>query len=335
MSEKNKYGLSRDIHDDIKKIVRQNSKYGCVVPNCRNIIYEYEHLIPEFKDAKNHDPDAICLACPNHNPRKPGKKGEELYSKKQLINFYKMIKESNEPLLLRNNDIFYGFDKNIRIQIGSLVCENISSIIEIDGKNIFSFNINPEKSIFAPDIHFNGRFEKPNGKLLFEITQNEWSSNSEHGDLIYKNGILTIFGENQIPVFSVRKIPTENTLIIDNLDLQVYPFRIYIENNDLIVARHDLTNDSFIAAKIDCSISHQDAAIKLSSHNLSTKIDFGPDKISYSGAYGFNMENNGIKIASGEGISHIKRIHIFKFFEGILSGFKFVDIDDLLKKNEN
>jgi len=331
MTSKNKFGLSRHIPDEIKKIIRKNSKYGCVVPNCRNIIYEYEHLKPEFKDAKIHDPEKICLTCPTHNPRRTGRKGEELYSKEQLIGYYLKIKESTEPLQVTNKDIFSGFDKSIKIQLGSLICEKISSLIEINGKNIFSFNSNSDKSIFAPDILFNGKFEKPNGKLLFEIVENEWLSNSEHGDLIYKNGVLTIFDENQHPIFLVRKIPSENKLIIEKLDLWVNPFHIYIEKDELVVARHDLRTDSYIAAKIEASISHQDTAIKLSSDNIGSNIVFDKSKISYSGNSGFAMRDNGIKMAFGAGISKIKRIHILTSMKRQKAGYKFIDIDDLIK----
>lgn len=330
-SSKNKYGLSRHIPDTIKKTVRLNSKYGCVVPTCRNIIYEYEHLIPEFKDAKTHDPEKMCLTCPTHNPRKQGINGEELYSKEQLIKFYSIIKEATDPIEIRNNDVFSGFDKNIKIHIGGLICENIRSLIEINGKNIFSFRINPNKTPFAPDIHFNGRFEKPNGELLCEIRENEWLSNSNHGDLTYKNGILTIFDKHQKPVFSIRKVPSDNTLIIDNLNLWVHPFHIYITNGELIVARYD-TNNNFTAAKIEATISHQDVAIRLSSDDLSSNIDFDPGKISYSGNYGFKMLNNGIATAFGPGISYIRKIHILNRLNGQEFGFKFIDIDDLREK---
>jgi len=167
---------------------------------------------------------------------------------------------------------------------------------------------------------------------LFEIIENEWLSNSDHGDLIYKNGILSIFDENQCPVFIVRKVPSEKTLLIEKLDLWVNPFHIYIDKDELIIARYDLINDSYIAAKIDASISHQDVAIKLSSKNLSKDIDFDGSKISYSGNYGFKMKNNGINMAFGSGISKIKRISILTSVNGYNSAFKFVDIDDLIKK---
>ena len=56
---KNRFGLSRYIPEDIKRLVRQNSKFGCVVPGCRISFYEYEHILPEFKDARAHDPEKI------------------------------------------------------------------------------------------------------------------------------------------------------------------------------------------------------------------------------------------------------------------------------------
>ena len=63
-SNKNKHGLSRTIREDVKLQIRQNSKFGCVI--CRAAIYTYEHIEPVFVDAKEHDPDNMCLLCPNH-----------------------------------------------------------------------------------------------------------------------------------------------------------------------------------------------------------------------------------------------------------------------------
>lgn len=325
----NKFGLSRHIPKEIQRKIRQNSKYGCVVPTCRNIIYEYEHLIPEFKDAEVHDPNKICLTCPTHNPRKTGINGEEIYSKEQLISFYEKIRKTQEPIEISNKDIFSGFNNDIVVQLGGLKCDNVTSLIEINGENIFSLTKNKEKSSFAPDILFNGRFEKPNSELLFEIIDNEWKSNSDHGDITYKNGTLEIFDDTQSLVFSIRKIPSENLLIIDKLNIWINPFHVYIENDELIVARHDTIFNSYIGVKIEAHISHQESAIKLSSTQISDQIDFN-GQINYSGDYGLKVENNGISIASGSGISRIKRIYILTSRNGFQSGYKFMDVNDYI-----
>lgn len=57
----NIYGLPRRIDEMTKLIVRQNSGFGCVI--CGALFCDYEHVDPEFKNAKNHDPNKITLLC--------------------------------------------------------------------------------------------------------------------------------------------------------------------------------------------------------------------------------------------------------------------------------
>ena len=60
---KNKYDLSRTIPNEVKRVVRQECGFGCIV--CGNAIYTYEHIIPEWKDALSHEVDKIGLLCNN------------------------------------------------------------------------------------------------------------------------------------------------------------------------------------------------------------------------------------------------------------------------------
>lgn len=325
-SKRNKHNLTRHIPEKVKAQVRTNSKFACVVPNCRNAFYVYEHLIPEFTDAIEHDPDKICLVCPAHNPRITGAGGEELYSKKQLIAFYSKVRSTKEPLEIYSKDLFNGFQQPVTISLGGFECENINSIININDVDVFSFRVNPDNSDFAPEILFNGRFEKPNGKLLFEVRDNEWISNSDHGDVTFTNGVLTIMDEGNI-IFRMRKLPSENKLVIDDLDLWVSPFHISVVSGELVVARHDLDAGSFIAAKIRAHVTHQDSAIKLTTKNLAFPIKFQTDLISYSGNNGFLMKSNGIRLASGPGISLVKLVHIICKKNNQTTAYKFIDTE--------
>ncbi|MCC6740683.1 MAG: hypothetical protein IT452_16700 [Planctomycetia bacterium] len=63
MTTKNRHGLARSIPSDVRRKVRQHSRFGCV--HCRAGLYEYEHIEPAFVDAHIHDPDRICCLCPN------------------------------------------------------------------------------------------------------------------------------------------------------------------------------------------------------------------------------------------------------------------------------
>lgn len=61
----NKHGLSRHIPAEVRAEIRRRSKNGCVI--CRALVYDYEHIEPEFADALVHNPSNICLLCPQHH----------------------------------------------------------------------------------------------------------------------------------------------------------------------------------------------------------------------------------------------------------------------------
>ena len=67
----NRYGLSRHIPEPVKRQIRQQAQFGCVV--CGAIPFQYEHIDPEFAEAKEHDPTKMTLLCAAHNEQK--KKG--------------------------------------------------------------------------------------------------------------------------------------------------------------------------------------------------------------------------------------------------------------------
>ena len=61
MENQNKYGLKRYIRPAIKRLIRENSGFGCVI--CGGSDYTYEHIDPEFNDADAHDPNKMTLLC--------------------------------------------------------------------------------------------------------------------------------------------------------------------------------------------------------------------------------------------------------------------------------
>ena len=58
---RNQYGLTRTIPEDIKRQVRQACGFGCVC--CGLAIATYEHIDPEFHFAESHDPDKMAYLC--------------------------------------------------------------------------------------------------------------------------------------------------------------------------------------------------------------------------------------------------------------------------------
>lgn len=316
---KNKHGLTRYINPNIELKIRQNSKFGCVVPNCRNSFYTYEHLIPEFKDAKVHDPDKICLACPNHNPRRTGKYGQENYSKKQLIEFYTNIKSNTIVPEINNKDFFSGFKEEPIIKIGNSTFLNIKSIINIDRINVFSFHKNVDTSPFAPTITFTGVFNDSQGNTLFQIIDNEWNSPTYHWDVQNQNGEISIWDKSKKLVFRALKIPDKNTIEITHLNLWFNPFHLKIENNDFYVGRYsnDFKTWSYIA--ISGYFKHGNCGVFLNSDEV-FETRYLPTMIARGGK-GATIYGTGIWL--GKGTTMGLRSVSFYFSDNLINKPKF------------
>lgn len=68
MVGRNKYGLTRNIRQSLKKLVRRKCGYGCVI--CGQIPVHYDHCRTPFAEAREHDPDDIYLLCHHHHGMK-------------------------------------------------------------------------------------------------------------------------------------------------------------------------------------------------------------------------------------------------------------------------
>jgi hypothetical protein len=55
----NSFGLQRHISKSVKRIIRKNSGFGCVI--CGKAIVHYDHVDPDFTEANEHDPTKMTL----------------------------------------------------------------------------------------------------------------------------------------------------------------------------------------------------------------------------------------------------------------------------------
>ncbi|WP_247233351.1 hypothetical protein [Telluribacter sp. SYSU D00476] len=267
-SETNKHGLPRYISADVMRKVRQNSKFGCVVPNCRNAFYEYEHIIPEWNDAKEHDPDKICLVCNNHNPRREGKTGRANYNKEQIQKYYERIRASDKAHRPKNHDFFNGFESEPNIYLGNSRFYNTPSIINVNGEDIFSFKKNTDEDEFAPQFLFSGMFKDSMGNLLFQIENNTWSSPTDHWDIVTKNGEIAIWDRSKKLVFKAIKVPSNNSIVVTHLNMWFHPYHILVKKNYFGIGCFSQDLKRYIYIYFDCDINYGEHGIFLNSDEL-------------------------------------------------------------------
>ncbi len=215
--ETNQHGLTRHIPEGVKREVRQNSGFGCVL--CGSAFYEYEHFNPEFKDAKQHQSLGITLLCENHHGAKTrGTLGQIAISKAVKDPFCKREGFSFGPLDFGNS--------NPKVQIASTLFINPKSIISIDGESILSI----EKSDLAGGPFLLSLKSNSEG-VLNSIDRNQWKGDSSNWDVTTVGTIIEVktkpkqghkYGKS---ILKIQNIP-DDRFIIHHVDIEFAGYTI-------------------------------------------------------------------------------------------------------------
>ena len=122
---------SRDIPEPMKRELRQEALFGCVL--CGSPIIDYHHII-FYSEVKKHEKENLVVLCPEHHRRANCKEIpiQILYEKKKLP-YNKNVQSISKD--------FYIFNKpEMKIKIGTNIFINTSNILVVDDKTILSFN---------------------------------------------------------------------------------------------------------------------------------------------------------------------------------------------------
>jgi len=210
----NKHGLSRTIPSDIKRIVRQQSGFGCVI--CGKGIIQYEHVDPEFHDATEHDPRNITLLCPQcHSKVTTGFWSKEKVFKAMAAPVCKSQGFSKEVF-----DVGHGHPA---LQVGGLLLKNCPTPIMVHRKALLK--IEPAEETDGP-FRLSGNFCDSRGKLNLEVIENEWRANSENWDVEVAGGAITIReGKGNISLKLIASPPDK--IIVDRLNMFLCGYKIF------------------------------------------------------------------------------------------------------------
>ena len=124
MPEVNKYGLSRYIGPNIARQIRQACGYGCVI--CGDAIFQYEHIDPEFAEAREHSPEhiaALCGGCHDKITRGFWSKNKVKEARQNPVCKQQGFSHSSLDIAAKGNFI---------VKIGSTEFVNLGTIIEIN-----------------------------------------------------------------------------------------------------------------------------------------------------------------------------------------------------------
>jgi hypothetical protein len=225
---RNRYGLSRNIEERVKREVRRNCSFGCVI--CGSGFYQYEHITPEFKDAKEHDPNKIACLCASHHDQVT----RGTLSKATVARAYEEIKTKVASGLFRNP--VGPLDLNVQwpsIQIGRLhYAEGLSCLLRYMGTNIIHFEKGTpgEPARIYADIH------DSDGEMLFKIHGNEWIGPADRYDFKTEGKSLKVWGKRGNIILDMELEPP-GKINIKTLDMRVGNAHIIATDRSYVLGR--------------------------------------------------------------------------------------------------
>ena len=321
MSIINKYGLDRNIPSEIKREVRKKCGFGCIV--CGNSIYQYEHIIPEFKDAQSHEVENIGLLCGScHDKVTRGILPKEFIKQKR-----------GTPFCLDTNfskfEYYINPQNDIIIRLGKISFVNTPNILVIDSCNILSI-LPPEKEKTPPIIC--ASFFNRNGQKVAWINNNEWFGDSNSFDIEAVGATIKIRS-------SLYKIDLKITLIhpnviqIDNLNLDYNNKSVSGSSNEGFVintknSRINIGLEPIEYKNTTCGISIQGNKIYMGSPKVATFKNLKGETMILPGL--LEIDGGEIKLENGE--SDLPKININSDGTGSGFGMKFYLPDTELAK---
>jgi hypothetical protein len=218
----NRFGLNRNIPQNIQREVRRRCGFGCIICGCA--IYQYEHFDPPFVDCRKHTIEGITLLCGSHQDKKT----------RGFLPLEVIINANQKPVAKTKGfwDQFHLGSKYPSILLGSNELFNCHDIIMIDGNSILRID-SPE--IKDSPFRLSGRFFNYEGDEYLTIKENEWQGNPACWDVTTKGGLITVKSTQHKPEIlveiSVKDLPSR--IVFSKLNMQYQGYKFYIDKDGI------------------------------------------------------------------------------------------------------
>ncbi|MGA2406468.1 MAG: hypothetical protein ABSF81_06935 [Bacteroidales bacterium] len=204
----NKHGLSRIIPSEVKRQIRQNCGFGCVI--CGLGIYDYEHVDPEFPEAEMHDPNKMTLLCMQCH----GKVSRKMWSKDKV----KLAMQDPYCKKSGYSNEYFDFGTNFpTIQFAGSLIQNCSIPILVYGESLFE--IKPPEENGAP-FRLSGNFYNRQGNDSLKIIDNEWFASTDNWDVEIIGPVITIRESSGNVHLQLTSVPPYG-IIVSKLNMKI------------------------------------------------------------------------------------------------------------------
>ena len=169
--------MNRHPPQKVRKILRQEVRFACPVPDCANPVLTWHHFDPPWCDKQHHNPEGMIALCTSHHPDADG----GTWTRSQLRSF-----KQNPPKVESIRKQFLWSDSKVLYRLGGNYAANCPYILTISGVPIIWHTASQDgRILFSLDIR-----NEENSQILFieenflstEYTKIEDLSINTHGN---------------------------------------------------------------------------------------------------------------------------------------------------------
>jgi hypothetical protein len=166
-------------------------------------VIQYEHVAPEYHEAKSHEPSAITLLCPScHSKVTTG-----FYSKQKVL---QAMKDPAAKKAGFSKDFFDFCGPHPSIKLGGITLSRCHAPVIIFDRPILK--IESPKEPGAPFL-LSGIFCDQEGRPTLEIVENEWRAHSNSWDVEVSAGEITVRNSPGSIVLKLKVLPPDIIMV--------------------------------------------------------------------------------------------------------------------------
>jgi hypothetical protein len=206
-TERNRHGLQRDIPEPIKRIVRQECGFGCVV--CGASFCDYAHLEPAYEDAEEHAASAIALLSPDCHRQLDGK----LWSMQKILAARRNPKCKQDGFSRGSFDLGYAVPT---VVFGGATLRNCRVPLMRGQQRLIEVQA-PEEP--GGPFRLSALFADSSGEVTLRIIENEWRASTDNWDVEFIGPRITIREARGKLCLVLRADPPDG-IVIERLRMQ-------------------------------------------------------------------------------------------------------------------
>ncbi|MBW9244239.1 hypothetical protein [Pseudomonas paracarnis] len=241
MADKNQYGLGRGVDAAIKREIRRRCGFGCVI--CGLAYYDYEHFNPDFKDAKEHDPNGMTLLCMQCNQKRA----------RGSLSAYTVARANEKPRCKEDgfaSELFDFWPDPIDVKFAGVSFVNCRVLIRICGIDVLS--VRPPEEPGSP-VLLSGLFSDSIGAPTLKIVDNVWSAGDENWDVETVGPVITIRRGLGDIALRIRVSPPKS-LTIEKIDMQFEGYYLKGDEKYLSLSKDGKNWNSFSSSITNCDV---------------------------------------------------------------------------------